>query len=560
MHCVLMPPFLRAAGVALLGLIGPGAAVAQFLTFQVDLSVQRAWGKFNPALGDTVHVAGTFSAVDWTASAPMMPSAHSPGVYVLTVSNDVPAGGWVHYKFLLNPGGNSSSGEWLWEAGTNRWFQVPAGQPTMPPVFFNHETNPPPPLPGRLPQFLAGVDVSHLVFFEDRGVVYRENGLVRDALAILRDRGVNCARLRLFTSSAAQATADPYNYTNNLAYTLPLAQRIKAAGLQLLLDFHYSDTWADPAKQTKPAAWTGLDFAQLTNAIRTYSSNTIAALKAANAMPDHVQVGNEITPGLLWNDGRVGGTFDTPTQWNNLAALLHAAIAGIRDGAGPTPPTILIHIDRGGDWPGTRWFFDNLTARNVPFDVIGLSYYPFWHGTLDQLRATTHRAVARYQRPVVVVETGFPYANSTNIHGFPASTNGQVIFLTALAEAVRSAPRGGGAGIFWWAAEYQQVSGHNLAGFDRRSLFGTTGNVLPAAAALGRLAAPVVLTPARSASSLELGWPLSGAGLSLNSTTSLAPGSVWQPVPASVSVTNLEYRTTVPVPPESNHFFRLHLP
>ncbi|MDW8308104.1 MAG: glycosyl hydrolase 53 family protein, partial [Verrucomicrobiales bacterium] len=111
--------------------------------------------------------------------------------------------------------------------------------------------------------FLAGADFSHLRFFEDRGVVYREGSTPRDALAILTNRGINCVRLRLFTSSAAQAAADPYNYINNLDYTLPLAVRVKNAGLRLLLDFHYSDTWADPGHQRVPAAWTNLTFAQL---------------------------------------------------------------------------------------------------------------------------------------------------------------------------------------------------------------------------------------------------------------------------------------------------------
>ena len=102
--------------------------------------------------------------------------------------------------------------------------------------------------------FIVGADFSHLAFFEDRGVVYRDGGQATDALAILKGRGITCVRLRLFTSTAAQAQADPYNYTNNLSYTVPLAVRVKNAGPQFLLDFHYSDSWADPGKQTKPAA------------------------------------------------------------------------------------------------------------------------------------------------------------------------------------------------------------------------------------------------------------------------------------------------------------------
>lgn len=263
--------------------------------------------------------------------------------------------------------------------------------------------------PASAADFIAGADYSHLAFFEQRGIVYRDAGQPRDALAILKDRGLTCARLRLFTSSAAQAAADPYNYINNLDYTLALALRVKNAGLKFMLDFHYSDSWADPGKQTKPAAWTNLSFPQLKDQMRAYNSNTIAVLKAAGAMPDYVQVGNEIIGGLLWPEGRVGGGYDTPTQWSQLAQLLTNAIAGIRDAAGQQMPAIMIHIDRGGDWGGTQWFFDRLLQQQVPFDLIGLSYYPFWHGNFDALSNCLHNTALRYAKPVVIAETAFPW-------------------------------------------------------------------------------------------------------------------------------------------------------
>ena len=131
--------------------------------------------------------------------------------------------------------------------------------------------------------FIAGADMSHLAYFESKGIVYLEDGVARDALQILTNRGLNCGRLRLFTSSAAQAEASPYNSINNLDYTVPLAVRIKNAGMKFLLDFHYSDSWADPGKQTKPAAWTNLNFAQLKAQLQDYSSNCIVAFRAADA-------------------------------------------------------------------------------------------------------------------------------------------------------------------------------------------------------------------------------------------------------------------------------------
>src|SRR5512137_2156022 len=153
---------------------------------------------------------------------------------------------------------------------------------------------------GGAQEFLAGADMSHVAFFEQRGIVYRSGAQVQDALGILKNRGLNCVRLRLFTSSAAQAQADPYNQINNLDYTMPLAVRVKTAGLKFLLDFHYSDTWADPAHQAKPSAWAGLAFPQLAAQMRAYNSNSIASFQAAGAMPDYVQVGNEVTAGMLW--------------------------------------------------------------------------------------------------------------------------------------------------------------------------------------------------------------------------------------------------------------------
>jgi len=406
------------------------------------------------------------------------------------------------------------------------------------------------------PDFIAGVDLSHLTFFEDRGINYREHGQVGDALILLRSRGINCVRLRLFTSSAAQAQADPYNYTNNLTYNLPLAIRVKNAGLKFLLDFHYSDTWADPAHQTKPAAWVNLNFTQLKAQMRNYNSNTIAAFAAVGAMPDYVQVGNEITPGFLWNDGRVGGSYDNATQWSQHAQLLQEAIRGIQDAAGAQMPKIIIHLDRGGDWGATRWYFDHLTAQQVPFDIIGESYYPWWHGSPAALATCLTNAANRYGKPVMVMETAFPRSNSTNLFGIPASTNGQVQFVVELAKIVKGVPGGRGAGIFWWGAEYQELSGYNLAGFDRHSLFGAGGDVLPAAEALGALTSPVRITPSLSNNTLILQWPLSGAGLVLQSSPNLALPA-WTNTSNAIQHTGTVFRTSVPLDGSAAKFFRL---
>lgn len=408
--------------------------------------------------------------------------------------------------------------------------------------------------------FIAGADMSLLAYFESNGIAYKSGGQTQDALAILKSRGLNCIRLRLFTSSAAQAAADPYDYINNLTYTVPLAVRVKNAGLQFMLDFHYSDTWADPSHQAMPGAWTSLNFTQLVAQMRSYNSNCIAVFKAAGATPDFVQIGNEITGGVLWTNGQLYG-FDPATQWSKCGQLLNAAIQGIKDAAGNNMPQIVVHIDRGGDWGGTQWFFDNLIqTQHVQFDIIGESYYPFWHGSLDDLSNCLTKAALRYGKPIFIAETGFPWTNSywtTNIYGFSGTTNGQAQYTIALVQAVKNVPQNLGAGIFWWGTEYQKLNGINEAGVNTASFFDKGGNLLPAADVLGQSAAPVLLNAGLSGTNVNLQWPLSGAGMNLTTTTSLSPSSAWIRVTNPVQNTGTVYRATLPTSSRTNRFYRL---
>jgi arabinogalactan endo-1,4-beta-galactosidase len=406
-------------------------------------------------------------------------------------------------------------------------------------------------------EFIAGADFSHLNFFEDRGIVYKYGGQPQNALAILKNQGINCVRLRLFTSSAAQAQADPYNYTNNLAYTVPLAVEVKSNGLKFLLDFHYSDSWADPGKQTKPSAWTNLNFTQLVQQMRSYNSNCIAAFNAAGAMPDYIQIGNEITSGLLWTDGQVSG--NTNTAWSKLGQLMKAAINGINDAAGTNDPKIIVHIDRGGDWSTTQWYFDNLLHQQVPFDIIGESYYPWWHGDLTALSNCLNNAAQRYNKPVIVAETAYPWTNNSynpNL-GMPISPTGQVQYVVALASIVKRVSGGRGLGIFWWGTEYVPVSGYNLANFHKTSFFDHAGNTLPVAGAFGQLTAPLIMNATLNGAGVTLKWPLSGAGMSLRSTTNLAPPAAWAPVTNSLQTTGSVFSVTLPMAASQNRYYRL---
>lgn len=408
--------------------------------------------------------------------------------------------------------------------------------------------------------FIAGADLSLLAYFETNGIVYKDNGQTGDAIQILKNHGINCIRLRLFTSSAAQAQADPYDYINNLTYTVPLAVRVKNAGLQFMLDFHYSDTWADPGHQATPAAWAGLTFAQLLPQMRSYNSNAIAAFAAAGAMPDYVQIGNEITDGMLWPNGQLTGNWSsTNPSWIRLGQLMNAAVQGIEDATNATGakmPKIVVHIDRGGDWNTTRSYFTNVIAQGVPFDIIGESYYPFYHGPLTGLANCVTNAAKFFGKPIFIAETDFPYIFSTNIYGIPATTNGQVQFVAALAQIVKSAPNNLGAGIFWWGAEYQYPNA-NQAGVGTRSFFGSDANLLPAAVAFGELAAPVDISASLAPPNLVLQWPLSGAGMNLMTTTNLGPPSGWLSVTNPIQNTGTTYNVTLPLDPVQSRFYRL---
>ncbi len=420
--------------------------------------------------------------------------------------------------------------------------------------------------------FVAGTDFSDLSFFESRGITYKDQGKVQDGIQILKNHGINCVRLRLWTGSDALVqTKNAYNYTNNLTYTLPLAVRVKSAGLLFCLDFHYSDTWADPSHQLTPSAWFSLTFDPMVQQMRTYNSNTIAAFAAAGAMPDYVQIGNEITSGMLFTNsaGTIIGevTGSTNTAWSQLGQLMKAAVQGIQDAvtnAGTTMPKIIVHIDKGGNWATTLWFYDNLSYQGVPFDIIGESYYPFYQGSPTNLSICLSNAAVRYGKPIVVAEDAFPWTNNADnaswtnqLFGYPPTRAGQVSFIAALARIVKGVPNQLGAGFFYWGAEYQAASGVNEAGFYTSSFFDAGGNVLPVADAVGGMGAPLFIRPALNGSNLQLQWPFSGAAMQLTTSTILGSLAAWSSVTNSPQITGAVFTVTLPVDLSQNHFYRL---
>jgi arabinogalactan endo-1,4-beta-galactosidase len=211
--------------------------------------------------------------------------------------------------------------------------------------------------------YAVGADLSFLKQAEDRGTVFKDNNQPKPGLQIFKDHGYNWIRLRLFHT--------PTQLPNNLEYTISLAQSAKELGFKFLLDYHYSDTWADPGKQFLPKAWEGLPHPQLVEAVFDYTRDSIAAFREAGVLPDMVQIGNEIPGGILWPDGKA------PANWDNFAGLLKAGIAGAEAGKGNQPrPRIMLHIDKGGDKNATKSFFDKINSYRINFDVIGQSYYP----------------------------------------------------------------------------------------------------------------------------------------------------------------------------------------
>jgi arabinogalactan endo-1,4-beta-galactosidase len=310
--------------------------------------------------------------------------------------------------------------------------------------------------------FTLGADISFLASPPRPGRPlrpYQENGVASDELTILLRHGWTSFRLRVFVSPVREAP------DNSLENTIPLARRIKAAGATFLLDIHYSDTWADPQHQEIPVAWRGLSFDSLEGQVERYSRETIRAFKDAGAMPDWVQVGNEITRGTLWPLGQLAipgndqylppQPYDSSLQWARLTRLLKAGIRGVRAGAGDTPPRIAIHIDRGGDWAVTRWFFDHIQAAHVAYDIIAQSFYPPWgHGTLEQLWQNMTECSARYGKDFLVTETG--YGRSQRAENpdmlWPITPEGRLQFLVDLVNTLKAAPRG--LGVQYWAPEF----------------------------------------------------------------------------------------------------------
>lgn len=299
--------------------------------------------------------------------------------------------------------------------------------------------------------FCKGMDISFVPQVEADGTVAKDfDGTPIDMLELAKKYGVNAIRLRLWNEPENVPQSGGYC---SLRHTLAMARRIKAQDMSFLLDFHYSDFWADPGQQKKPKAWENLTGEALEEAVYTFTKETLEALKAEGVMPDMVQIGNEIRSALLFPDGELPNV-------DGMVRLVNAGIRGARAAAGEEEIQIMIHLDQGGRYLFIKDWFDKAFAHGLEdFDIIGLSYYPFWHGTFMDLKQTMEQLVKDFGKPIIVAETAHAWCKSKNgfideaqerIAGIPATPQGQKKVLDMVMNIAASLPDKKGLGIYYW--------------------------------------------------------------------------------------------------------------
>ncbi|MGH2892068.1 MAG: glycosyl hydrolase 53 family protein, partial [Solirubrobacteraceae bacterium] len=355
---------------------------------------------------------------------------------------------------------------------------VPAGEPAYWPAEHGQlraryvkvdvtDTDGTPPCIGELRLFQAmplstipdrGADLSFEPQEEAAGAHFTDAGAPGSPLSILGDHGLNYVRLRLWV--------DPPAGYSDLASDLKMARRIEAAGDKLYLDIHYSDFWADPQHQDIPAAWQGQDLSQLADTVQSYTRSVIRAFAAQGTPVDTVSIGNEIRNGMLWPVGQVDWAHDT--GWSNLVTLLKAGVAGARSA---NPPghrmQVMLHFDEGGNNADSTRFFDHMVSGGVPFDVIGLSYYPFFHGPLNAMRTNVDALATKYGKPIVIAESqyawtlaagdstgNFVWQTSQLSTGYPANPGGQESFYNDALSILAQVPHHLAQGLFYWEPEW----------------------------------------------------------------------------------------------------------
>ena len=321
--------------------------------------------------------------------------------------------------------------------------------------------------------FIRGVDVSTLKMLEDLGTHYYQNNEENDALSILNHNGANYVRLKLWVNPYDEKGNAYGGGTNDYNTTLGLAKRAKALGMKILVDFHLSDFWADPANQIKPKSWEKFSYIETKKALYLYLKDTLNKFVEDGIKPDMIQVGNEISSGILHDYGKIGINGD----FSGLAGLLESAISGVR-ASNASNTKIMLHLDQGGKNQLYRWFFEGLLKEspNLDFDVFGLSYYPMWHGTMEGLQYNLNYLASTYNKEVCVVETAYAWTTEDGdgvgnvfikgdekVGGYPATIEGQHRFMNDLKEIILNVPNNKGIGFFYWEPEWIPIKNGTYA-------------------------------------------------------------------------------------------------
>lgn len=304
--------------------------------------------------------------------------------------------------------------------------------------------------------FIKGMDISSYPEMLDKQYIYYDfNGKEVNLLDFAKEQGFNYGRLRIWNEPERVPESGGYC---NLQDTLKMAKEIMQRGMGLLLDFHYSDWWADPGNQNLPFAWKELSEDELVEAVYDYTKKVMMALDENGTYPDMVQIGNEIRCGMMWPVGAI-------TNWKGLARLINAGIKAVRDTQGERDTKIVIHLDQGGRYYYYEEWFDAALAHGVTdFDIIGLSYYPFWHGTFNDLKNTMEKLIVRYKKPLVLAEIAHAYRMSEGnlfgeaqerIAGFPANPEAQRTVLELIMSIVAHVSNDMGIGVFYWEPFWQ---------------------------------------------------------------------------------------------------------
>ena len=338
----------------------------------------------------------------------------------------------------------------------------------------------------------VGGDISLFPEYDAAGAQYKDqDGNSIRLLPYLYEIGMNAMRVRLFVDPGAFEASHPADYDPNacqsLPYIIPLCQDIINQGFDLMLDFHYSDTWADPAAQWIPDAWKDLTDAELKEKIYDYTKETLITLQEYGITPKFIQPGNEISYGMLW--GSYGNDIpgnhvyinSNDASWKRFGDLLKSAIKACREISPESE--IIIHTERASQVNVLTNFYDRMKSLEIDYDIIGLSYYPYFHGNMSVLNNALTVLEERYpDKPIMIVETGFPYAwevpGTSEKVDYEYSYAGQDAFAHELVDTLLSHPNVNG--LFWWWLEYNAY-GTQLKGWYNAPLFDSNnGRATPA--------------------------------------------------------------------------------